>query len=61
MNDYKGGFTYVNPKLKDTFKPTEIKFTKVIHKSLVILMKDYIIDLHLTTSILNIQLLETIQ
>ena len=30
MNDYKGGFTWVNPKLKDTFKPTEIKFTKVI-------------------------------
>ena len=28
MNDFKGGFTYVNPKLKDNFKPTEITKTE---------------------------------
>ena len=28
MNDFKGGFTYVNLKLKENFKPTEITKTE---------------------------------
>lgn len=29
MNAFKGGFTWVNPEIKDTFKPTEVIITKV--------------------------------
>ena len=29
MNDFKGGFTYVNLKLKENFKPTEITKTGI--------------------------------